>query len=496
MELQFENKTVRYLRQNLCEVKEQEQTQEVRLPDGMPDLGRILGAWGQCVMRGKEWNNDNIGTSGGVMAWVLYQPAEESQPQVVEAWLPIQLKWNMPSSSRTGHIRCSWLLKGVDGRILSARKLMVRANVSVMAQAVEPNEAEVSGPSEVEPDIQLLRNVYPARLNVEAGEKTFLIDEDMALPQPAPEKLICYSMTPQITEQKVLGGKAVFRGYGMFHLLYQGTDGRLHTHDHKVEFSQFADLDHDHDKDAQITSVVAISSLEPELLENSLRIKCGVVVQYLVNELRMLELVEDAYSTSRQITIKDSQLQLPMLLDSRQETIRISCVLGDRCDQMVALSLCMEQPQIRRAGDLTELSLDGQAHVIYYDENGALQGCTGRWSGKTEMPAAIHTDVMALVQGIGAPQIVHSAQQTEVGAEVTMETVILSADPLTMVTGLELGQPQQADPARPSLILRRAGDGSLWEIAKGAGSTVNAIRRANGLTGEPVDDRILLIPVV
>ena len=64
-----------------------------------------------------------------------------------------------------------------------------------------------------------------------------------------------------------------------------------------------------------------------------------------------------------------------------------------------------------------------------------------------------------------------------------------------MVTALEPGQPKQPDPGRPSLILRRAGEESLWDLAKMSGSTVDAIRRANGLEAEPRPDQILLIPV-
>ena len=64
-----------------------------------------------------------------------------------------------------------------------------------------------------------------------------------------------------------------------------------------------------------------------------------------------------------------------------------------------------------------------------------------------------------------------------------------------MVTGVEVGQRKQPDPNRPSLILRRAGESRLWDIAKSAGSTVEAIRSANGLTGEPNPEQMLLIPV-
>ena len=67
---------------------------------------------------------------------------------------------------------------------------------------------------------------------------------------------------------------------------------------------------------------------------------------------------------------------------------------------------------------------------------------------------------------------------------------------IPMVTGVELGQKKQPDANRPSLILRRAGENRLWDIAKASGSTMEAIRSANGLSGEPAPNQMLLIPVL
>ena len=49
MELKFETTACRCLRQKVCEVQNQEQTQEIRLPDGLPDIGRVLCSWGQVM---------------------------------------------------------------------------------------------------------------------------------------------------------------------------------------------------------------------------------------------------------------------------------------------------------------------------------------------------------------------------------------------------------------------------------------------------------------
>lgn len=496
MELQFDNKSIQYLRRIVREVKEQEQTQEVRLPEGMPDIGSILGVWGQCIMRSKEWNSDHFNVSGGVMVWVLYAPADGSQPRSMETWLPIQMKWNMPDSRQTGSIRCSWMLKGADGRMLSARKMMVRVNVGILGEAMENGEETVSVADQVPEDVQMLKNTYPARLPVEMGEKTFLIDEEWDMNAGEAEKLICCMASPEITEQKVLGDKVVFRGSCNFHILCQGADGQVYARDHEASFSQFAELDREYDKDARVGMTTVLSSLEPELQEGRVRLKCGVVAQYQVNDLRALELVEDAYSPTRPISMESRELRLPMMLDWRQEPVRYECAIAENAAQAVDVTVNAEQPEIRRSGEVTQISCGGQVQVLYMDDSGSLQGRSCRWNTAWELPAAGDVELMGQIRSVSRPQVSVGAGQIGINGEVQVEAETVSQQPLTMVTGLEFGDAAQPDPARPSLILRRAGEGSLWDIAKHSGSTVLAIQKANGLTGEPVDDRLLLIPVV
>ena len=71
MQLQFHQEICPCLRRLVNQTNVQEQTQEIKLPEGMPDIGRILGAWGQILIRGKEWNSGFATVSGGVLAWVL-----------------------------------------------------------------------------------------------------------------------------------------------------------------------------------------------------------------------------------------------------------------------------------------------------------------------------------------------------------------------------------------------------------------------------------------
>ena len=125
-----------------------EQTQEIKLSDGMPDIGRVLAAWGQTILRGKEWRSDSVSFSGGMMVWILYAPEDGSEERCIDGWIPFQMKWDLPERTEEGSIRIQCLTRFVDARSVSARKLMVRVGAAAMAEACVPKTAEIAAPAE------------------------------------------------------------------------------------------------------------------------------------------------------------------------------------------------------------------------------------------------------------------------------------------------------------------------------------------------------------
>ncbi len=494
MELQFDKKEYPCLRTALSQTQYQEQTQEVRLPDGWPDAESVLGAWGQCVMRGKQWNGDTATVSGGVMGWILYAPADGSEPRSLEVWLPVQMKWDVPPGSREGYLRCAWLLRSIDARMLSARKLMVRATPGIQVEALEPYVAAAYEPKTMPEGVELLRNSYPMTVPAEAGEKAFTIDEELQTPEGMHEILSC-QITPTVREKQVLGNKAVLRGDGQLHMLYRDADGQLHTWDPSVEFSQYSELDRDYDKEAELTANVAVSGLETSMTEGRFALKCGMVAQYTVWDRIMPEIVEDAYSPRQEVTPQMEGMQIPALLDRTRETVTMEGAMTLQPGKIVDVTAFQDFPVMRKAGDLAEMELNGTFHVLYEDEEGKLRSSQLRGSGVWELPVSAMAGVSGEILKMGAPMVSQNGDQLCLRQEMDCEMATASREDLPMVTGLELGLPKPLDPKRPSLILRRAYGDSLWELAKDCGSTVSAIRQANGLEEEVPMGQMLLIPV-
>ncbi len=498
MELKFPRSVCRFLAPVVREVQTQELTQEIRLSDGMPDVGRILCAWGQIVLRGKEWRSDEISANGGVMVWVLYAPEDGTQPRTVEGWLPYTMKWDLHGESREGDIRVKNLLRYADARSTSARKIMLRAGLASQAEALVPREQEYSTPGEVPEDVQLLTSTYPVRLFREAGEKSFLMDEDLTMPDsaPRPEKLIYYTMNPAVTDKKITGDKVVFRGNGNLHVLYLSEEGQLHSWDFDLPFSQLGNLHQGAEGDAQVDVEMCVTSLELELDDEShLRLKCGLLGQYLVDDRQMLDIVADAYSTNRLADVDVELLELPAILEQRQQSVPMQQELHQTADILVDSSFLPDFPKQQRSWDQRNWQLQGQFKSLFYGDDRTLHSATGRWEGEFAMGAGENTDVFASLLPASPIQAAAMGDGIRFSGDMPLMLQTQAAQGIPMVTGMALSQPEQAESQRPSLILRRAGDAGLWDIAKATGSTMAAIKQANALEAEPEGDRMLLIPV-
>ena len=149
MELAFEKCTEKFWQQKSYAPVTREESQECKLPESMPDVGRVIAARGQTVLRGKEWRSDHIGLSGGVMVWVLYAPEDGSGPRRLESWVPFHIRMDHRHDGEDGVIRAECVLCGVDARSISSRKLMFRCQVGLMVQTLVPRAAELYHPREL-----------------------------------------------------------------------------------------------------------------------------------------------------------------------------------------------------------------------------------------------------------------------------------------------------------------------------------------------------------
>lgn len=489
--MQFVKNTLPYLKRAVWEVKNEEQTQEVKLTESLPDIGKILGAWGQPLIRSKEWRGSGMSVSGGVMVWILYN-SEEGSSESVETWIPFQIHWDFPPTQHDGVMRIGCQLKMIDARSISARKMMVRVVVSAVGEALEPGQVQWYQCTDVSQDVQLLRSKYPVCLLTEAGEKPVSLEEELT-PKGNLTKILRCNLQPEIVEKKIMADKVVFRGNAKVTVLGMDEEGKIQSSEFEFPFSQYAELEKEYDSDPLLDVIPAVTNLEADIKENgTIGLKAGIIGQYAVYDRPVLELIQDAYSLQRPVTPQLQSLVLPAVLEMKRESFPVETTGGEISGSILDRAMFLGYPTQNRATDRIYMEIPGSFQTLQCSEEGVLQGGNAQWEKSWETQVANDASILARTVPGGKMQV----SGNEIHGEIVVDMLTTTMTDIPMVTALELGETAQPDENRPSLILRRAGNQSLWDIAKECGTTVEMLQQANGLSEEPEENQLLLIPVL
>ena len=499
LEFQFEKNTVVCMQQLLCDVQNQEETQEVRIYEEMPDIGRVLGAWGQTFLRSKEWRSNEIVVNGGIMAWVLYIPDASGNVQCLETWIPFQTHFGITDVGKDGSAEVTCLLRSIDARMTSSRKILVRANIGVNCTAMTQQENTLYSISEVPNDIQVLSKTYPMKLPKECGEKIFAVDELLAVPaaNQTGKKLMYYTLHAELADQKVIAGKAVFRGTVLLHLLCCSEDGSLQCLDFEIPFSQYAELENEYGQSASLMFTFEPTNVELDFdNDGKLHFKAGMTAQYTVFEEEMIAVIEDAYSPYCKVSIQSDQLHMPAILESVEQSVQSEVTPNLDCTRVLDCVFYPDHPQYRRDVDVVNAELRGLLYMLYYDSNGEIQCTTVKTECVYSVPADQNCAMRFWIKPSGKAQATVSGGIVNGCGSVILGMRSESKQGIAFVAGLDIDESSVEFTQRPSLVLRRCDGNSLWELAKGTGSTVEAIKMANHIENEPDGKQVLLIPVM
>lgn len=498
MDIPFRKNSISCLDVPLREVQNLEEALELKLSEGMPDIGSILGAWGQVILRGKEWHMDTLGVNGGVQVWVLYAPEDGSSCQIMEGWVPFQTRYDLPDQTPEGQIRLNCLLRFVDARGVSPRRIMVRTGVAIRAEALSPVKRDVYVPGENTEPVAARMAHHRLLLAAEAGEKAVTLEEALSVPAsvPQPQTLVSYQAWPEITEGKLLGDKAVFRGNLVLRVLYLADSEQLCTWEFEIPFSQYAQLDQVRQEGGRVDVLCCITGLEAQLEEQGrICCKCDMTGQYLVLVPEEIALVEDAYSPGRELQLQTEHLELPQWMEPRWERIGLEHTIPMEADILTDLQMLPDFPWQRQEEGKMELTLPGTVQVIGYGSDSMPKGAGGRWeaSGHWEDQGLWNTWTTPMRPQ--EPQVHMERDGVNLRTEIPVRVDGMQHSSFPMVIAMTLGQQVLPDPQRPSLVLRKAGTGALWDVAKACGTTEERIRIANALEGEPNPEQMLLIPI-
>ena len=98
------------------------------------------------------------------------------------------------------------------------------------------------------------------------------------------------------------------------------------------------------------------------------------------------------------------QLELPVVLEEKSQTLRAELSADIAADHVADMAFYPDAPGIYRDPEGVNAELSGVFQMLYYDQEGNLQGAAPRWSDTVSIPADPDSRVDMTLWASGMPQ--------------------------------------------------------------------------------------------
>lgn len=486
MELAFEQKQRSCLHRTAHLSLAQEQTQELIIPDSMPDASRTLICCAEPEVQSKTNREGSLLVTGTLRTCCLYAD-EAGGLQLLTSELPFTVKLECAELREDTQTLVRCCVRSADSRLINSRKVLLRVSVLVQADGYEPQTQSMSVLKDPPACLQLKTQTYETNAPVELSERAFQVSEELNLPDGRPQiaRLVSCSLTPVVQEQGLVGSKAVLKGTANLQITYLDNENALRTLSFSVPFSQYCQMEGDYDQDETLESVLLVTGvqLEPVASEQSQKLLfgAGLLAQCMVVQPQALTLCEDAYSTKGEFQPQWETQEHTMRLDAQtlREPVRASFPV-----QAAAVLDCRVYPDaqaLERTDDGVTVHVPLRADLVYTDPDGAVQAETFRTevSCHTALSENGLCEAVCTIQPEGYASAGSGAVELRYDAVFQVQT--FSRQTLQNLSGGTLDLTKQQNTQRPSVVIR---------------TTAQSIQQANHLTQPEADaGRLLLIPM-
>lgn len=483
-----------------------EETMESIVPDACPDILRIVDAEAMVCLKSKEAQEGRVEIAGSARVAVLYCPDGGNGVRRMTVTIPFVCTHEAAGITPRCRVSVRPRVQCADARSLNPRKVLTRVNLCLDVCVRAPQTMAVCARAEctAECGLQQLSDTQHTSLITAVEEKPFTFSDDITISgsKPPIEELLKTRVEILCNESKIIGSKLIFKGQANLQFIYRDPSDAMCTADFELPFSQIMEISGIMEEGKCFLSVL-LTGCECVMAEpsdgRSVSVSLAMLAQASVREERQMTVLSDAYSTMYPLIAEQKPYTFHHMVEEAERRVTVREILETVTPARGVTDIYVTVGAVTqtREGRMVTFRAETTATVVYFDENGAV--CTATHA----LPAACQAE---LPEGCycschcGAPMerfATPAGAGIEVRYSIDFSWTAHIQRRVTGVSGMKLDESTPRSGAnQPSIVLRMVGEGErLWDIAKGYGTTMEEIVRANALTEEvPPMGQLLLIP--
>ncbi len=479
------------------------------LPDYEPEVFTVLKARATPIVQRTVVNGGRLEISGSCSVTVFYLSEQPGDLRAVRQSAPftktVELKTALVSE---GYIQCVPCTYFINARAVSSRRLEVRCGISLRTRLIDISECPVITDAEGM-GVQLHCTEIMAPLSRKSGYKRFTMSEDLQLGQakPAFGSLLDADYHFEPTDQKLMEGKIICRGDLITRILYcpegGGAPERMEWSEPVSQILEIPGITEEDSWELHAEGIEA--TFEPIREEGgcrSLSAEWNLTLCVTADRSETVRVADDGFSCRYPAQTQVRSLALTQVLGTIHQTASVNGNIEvDGIDSLYAVlpSLGEYSCHAEKTAEGETLTLSGTVEVTaLYSINGTVA-----LTDKTllyEAPFSVGGENMTFFPSISILSADGRVRPDGVELEIRLSVSgnIYQVKEQKMLTGIEIEKenPFSTDGAAIRICYAEPGE-SIWEIAKRSKTSMQAMIEENGLSGETVEQRqMLLIPMV
>lgn len=484
MKIGFENKSVSAFDKVYDETVRIRDSAESVIPDTKPDVAGIVSVQKSVYLKSKDVTGRGVSITGEARADIIYICEGEQQVSAHTITKSFIMEYDIPDIDLVSVPIIALTVDNTQVRIVNPRKLAVSFAVSGHMECYSPAQIMTQQVYSDDAPLHLRREERQQLYTSWAGEKTFAVNEQFALPEGSRAVSICSRrLNFTVTDKQCVGTKLLVKGMVQLSISYlaENTPYPINT-EFATPYSQL--IETNTDSIAGFDVGIEPTSMFVEITQGisgecALDCEIHAVMQAAGYSEGTVTYFADAYSNRSECscTCRDVTLMCEKRAFDEPRDVQQTLELPEDCADVLCIMSALNEGGNDESGHSAALD------VLYETSDGHMSAVhrsveLGKFEGEYLM-TRMQTDFedKKLILNIsGHSKCVQSVVET-----------------VEILESIDLAEDMYDSSDWPSLYAVRTEKESLWELAKTYHSSIERITAAN----EDVTDirgKVLLIP--
>lgn len=472
---------------------------EILIPEYLPAVFKIVKTIATPVILQKQVSGGRYAVDGYIRITMLYQPEGQDGICAIEQKMPFQKQFEMKQGPYNNHFGdITGEIGYLNCRAVNQRRVDIRGayyfDVRVFGQYEQEVATAAAGAGICQKSEEVTASVLSAQ-----GDKQFTLEGELQFPAP-PQSILYTSCVANVSEVKMVSGKAVVRGEVKAEITYHEQDtASLHKLTQNLPFNQIVDVDGAGD-DCVLAAYAEVPGCS--IAEDG---ESTVITATCMLTLRMYKqtpqyLLKDAFSTKYESEVFTKEVWTDKLEDviSQNVDINISGIMPEENTELKECLLTLYAPQLVQEDGALAVCGKLVAHLICQNALGEME-CYDK-AGEYMLPQryAAAPENTYLIADVSLVEKSASKMGAEANVAITLavQGEVLAKQPQTVLEAME--ETGEIDPKDNSaaLIIYYAQKGEeVFYIAKHYHANPSDIATLAALSGDYIEeDCQLLIP--